>query len=160
MENSKMTVLVVEPQMPPYTKEIDPGLKSLQSEVGGFIEAVYPFEEPVAIICNEEGKLNGEPLNRALRDEDGDVYDIIAGRFLIAGLGEEDFCSLSEQHIKQFKEKFKEPEMFARANGRILVLPMNWKAVQDDRPSVTEKLKAAPKKDAQKTPCKPREQER
>jgi len=160
MENSKITVLVVEPLMEPYVKEIDSGLKSLQKEVGGYIQAVYPFEEPVAIICNEEGKLNGEPLNRALRDEDGHVYDIVAGTFLIAGLSEDNFCSLSQAHIEQFTQEFKAPEMFARANGRILVLPMNWKAVQDDRPSVTEKLKAAPKKDAQKTPCKPREQER
>lgn len=45
------TVLVVEPGRMPYVKEIDSGLKSLQSEVGGWIEAVYPFEEEVALIC-------------------------------------------------------------------------------------------------------------
>ena len=45
MNNEKMAVLVVEPGMSPYVKEIDSGLKSLQSEVGGWIEAVYPFEE-------------------------------------------------------------------------------------------------------------------
>ena len=68
-----MKVLVVEPEKEPYVKEISSGLSSLQKEVGGFIEAVYPFEDPVAIICNEEGKLEGLPLNRALRDEDGHV---------------------------------------------------------------------------------------
>ena len=30
----KMTVLVVEPMKKPYVKEIDPGLHSLQAEVG------------------------------------------------------------------------------------------------------------------------------
>ena len=69
MHIETMKVLVVEPEKEPYVKEISSGLSSLQKEVGGFIEAVYPFEDPVAIICNEEGKLEGLPLNRALRDE-------------------------------------------------------------------------------------------
>ena len=55
-------------------KEIDSGLESLQHEVGGYIEAIYPYEDPVALVCNEEGELEGLPLNRALRDEDGDIY--------------------------------------------------------------------------------------
>lgn len=54
--------------------------------VGGCIEAVYPFDDPVAIVCNEEAKLEGLPLNRALRDEDGDIYDIVAGTFMVVGL--------------------------------------------------------------------------
>lgn len=58
-QEGPITVLVVEPGKTPYVKEIDSGLVSLQSEVGGWIEAVYPFEDPVAIVCNEEGKLEG-----------------------------------------------------------------------------------------------------
>ena len=159
MENSKITVLVVEPLMEPYVKEIDSGLKSLQKEVGSYIQAVYPFEEPVAIICNEEGKLNGEPLNRALRDEDGHVYDIVAGTFLITGLSEDDFCSLSEAHIEQFTQEFKAPEMFARANGKILIMPMNWETVKDERPSVAEKLNVSARHNKQKQPSKSGEME-
>ena len=94
MKNDKITVLIVEPEQKPYIKEIDPGLSSLQHEVGGYIQAIYPFEEPVAIICDEEAKLTGKPLNRALRDEDGHIYDVIAGSFLIVGLGGENFTSL------------------------------------------------------------------
>ena len=159
MENSKITVLVVEPLMEPYVKEIDSGLKSLQKEVGGYIQAVYPFEEPVAIICNEEGKLNGEPLNRALRDEDGHVYDIVAGTFLIAGLSEDNFCSLSEAHIEQFTQKFKAPEMFARANGKILIMPMNWETIKDERPSVADKLNVSARHNKQKQSSKSGEME-
>lgn len=122
MNNEKMTVLVVEPGMSPYVKEIDSGLKSLQSEVGGWIEAVYPFEEEVALICNEEGKLSELPLNRALRDEDRHVYDIVAGTFLVVGLGEEDFCSLSDEYIKKFSDRFKTPEKFAEIDGKIIVI--------------------------------------
>ena len=121
MNNEKMAVLVVEPGMSPYVKEIDSGLKSLQSEVGGWIEAVYPFEEEVALICNEEGKLSDLPLNRALMDSDGEIYDIIAGTFLVVGLGEEDFCSLSDEYIKKFSDRFKMPEKFEVCRGKIIM---------------------------------------
>ena len=124
MNNEKMAVLVVEPGMSPYVKEIDSGLKSLQSEVGGWIEAVYPFEEEVALICNEEGKLSELPLNRALRGDYGGVYDIIAGTFLVVGLGEEDFCSLSDEYIKKFSDRFKTPEKFAEIDGKLIVIRM------------------------------------
>ena len=93
----KMTVLVVEPRKEPYVKEIDPGLHSLQAEVGGDIGAAYPFSDPVALVCNDEGKLIGLDLNRGLRDENGEIYDIMAGTFLVVGLGEEDFASLSPE---------------------------------------------------------------
>ena len=69
-----------------FVKEIPTGLKSLQSEVAGYIQALYPFEDEVAIICNDEGKLMGLPLNRALRLNGmagNEIYDIIVGDFLI-----------------------------------------------------------------------------
>ena len=118
-----MKVLRVEPYKPPYEKEIDSGLESLQSEVGGWIQAVYPFEDPVAIICNEEGKLNGMELSRALRDENGEVYDVIAGPFLIVGLGEENFTSLPADMIDKYKEVFAQPEVFLSTNSGLLVMP-------------------------------------
>lgn len=117
-----MAVLVVEPGRAPYVKEIDSGLKSLQSEVGGWIEAIYPFYEEVALICNEEGKLCGLPLNRALMNEYGEIDDVIAGTFLVVGLGEEDFCSLSNEYIKKFSDKFKTPEKFAEIDGKLIVI--------------------------------------
>lgn len=122
--NETITVLVVEPEKAPYTKEIDPGLESLQREVGGYIQAIYPFPEPVALVCNETAKLDGLPLNRALRDENGVAYDIIAGAFLVVGLTEEDFGSLSPELIQQFTRLFQRPEVFLRINGNIVVIPM------------------------------------
>ena len=52
-----MNVLMVEPGKTPYETDIAPGLESLQKTVGGYIQEVYPFDDPVAIVCNEEGKL-------------------------------------------------------------------------------------------------------
>ena len=138
MNIETMKVLVVEPEMEPYVKEISSGLSSLQKEVGGFIEAVYPFEDPVAIICNEEGKLEGLPLNRALRDEDGHVYDIIAGTFLIAGLSEDNFCSLDDTQIEKFSSMYKNPELFMRFGSRTLVIPAEERAMPDKEKKIMD----------------------
>ena len=112
-----MKVLLVNPGEYPEVKEIEPGLQSMQELVGGLIQAVYPFEDPVALICNEEGKLNGMKLNRALREpETGQVYDIVAGPFFMCGLGEEDFTSLTEEQIQKYEEVFHYPEVFISAH--------------------------------------------
>ena len=120
----KMTVLVVEPMKKPYVKEIDPGLHSLQAEVGGDIGAVYPFRDPVALVCNDEGKLIGLDLNRGLRDENGELYDIMAGTFLVVGLGEEDFASLSPELAQKYMEHFQQPEQFISLGGQIIAIPI------------------------------------
>ena len=117
-----MKVLMVEPGKSPYAAEIESGLKSLQAAVGGDIQAVYPYEDPVALICNDEGKLMGLPLNRALFDDDGHVYDIVSGNFLIVGLGEEDFTDLSPDLMEKYGEQFKYPEKFARIAGEIIAV--------------------------------------
>lgn len=78
-----MKVLMVEPGKVPYETEIDGGYESLKKAIDcDVIQGVYPFEEPVGLVCDDEGKLNGKPLNRSLTDEDGNVYDIVAGKFL------------------------------------------------------------------------------
>ena len=100
-----MKVLVVESMKPCYVWEIE-GLKAMQEIVGGHIEAIYPFKEQVAIIANEKGKLMGLPYNRPLLDENGVPYDIVCGTFFMAGLGVEDFVSLTEDQIQRYKEHF------------------------------------------------------
>lgn len=136
----KIKVLVVEPMQEPYVKEIDAGLKSLQKEVGGNIQAVYPFDELAAVICNEEGKLNGMELNRAIRDEGGRIYDIIAGPFLICGLSEDNFGSLSDELIHQFSEQFKQPETFIQVGREILAIP-----AEPRKPSIKETIEKTKK---------------
>ena len=98
-----MNVLMVEPGKAPYETQIGDDLRSMQAAVDGYIQAVYPYKEPVALICNEDGKLNRLPLNRALRDSDGDIYDIIAGNFFIAGLGQNDFTDLPHELAEQLQ---------------------------------------------------------
>ena len=125
-----MNVLMVEPEKVPYETQIGNDLRSMQAVVGGYIQAVYPYEEPVALICNEGGKLDGLLLNRALRDADGDIYDIIAGNFFIAGLGQNDFTDLSHELAEQFAEQFRQPELFLREGDKIVAAPMPDEQVQ------------------------------
>ena len=66
----------------------------------------------------------GLPLNRALRDENGQMYDTVAGDFLVVGLGEEDFASLSPEMAQKYEQLFHQPEAFLKLGNRLLVLPV------------------------------------
>ena len=107
-----MNVLVVEPGYLPYEKEIN-GLEEMQTVVGGWIEAIYPYEEEVAIVCNEEGLINGLPFNRSVPGGYGGVF----GTFFICGLGEEDFCSLPAELVERFKSEYQNSELLIGAKG-------------------------------------------
>ena len=135
MDTEDITVLSVKPFREPCIITIPNKLRTLQDQVGGMIEAIYPFEDPVAILLNDEGKLNGSMPNRGLYDKSGNLYDIIAGTFLIVGLSEEDFCSLSEELSAKYMEKFKIPERMAFINGRIRMLPVTDSRKSQDKTS-------------------------
>ena len=120
-----MQVVVVEPKKKPMVQDISPDLESMQEIVGDPIQAIYPFEEPVALICNEEGKLLNLPLNRALRDEEGNVYDIISGTFFLCAAPPDSdrFAGLTDQQVKTYMDRFAMPEMFLDMGGDLFVLP-------------------------------------
>ena len=138
-----MTVLLVEPNQHPRPVEIGTELEDLQNAVGGYIEVVYPFDEPVGLVMNEEGKLDGLPLNRALRDDNGEIYDVVAGSFLVVGLTDEDFGSLSPDQMKAFEEKFHSPEVFVRMGRGIMAVPLPDEKVEkpQDKKLDTPELK-------------------
>lgn len=109
-----MNILLVEPNTEPRPVEIDGSLASMQSLVGGLIEAVYPFSDPVALICNDEGKLTGLPQNRPLKHpETGEVYDIVYGTFFVCSVpaDSEHFESLSDDLIEKYREIFALPKL-------------------------------------------------
>ena len=97
-----MKILKIAPGFAPQVLEIEHALNTMQELVGGTIEAVYPFDDTVALVCHDEGKLLGLPLNRAVRDPaTAQVLDIIAGTFFICGLSEDDIASLSDEQIQR-----------------------------------------------------------
>ena len=121
-----MRILVIEPEHRPEAKEIDDSLKEMQGIVGGYIQAIYPFEDPVALVCNDEGKLMNLPANRGLRNKDGQMYDIVFGTFFLCGApaDSDHFTSLTEDQIEQYQKVFHTPEMFWGMDGHIVCLPL------------------------------------
>ena len=96
-----MKVLIVEPGKHPYEAEIDSSLESLQKTVGGYIEAIYPFEDMVALISDEEAKLESDTQwNRILGG------DIIKGTFFLCGIEGENFCDLPDDLMEKYKKYF------------------------------------------------------
>ena len=137
-EKKMLDVLLVKPNEHPQNISIGAELKDLQEAVGGSIGASYPFaDDPVAIVYNDDAKLIGLPLNRSLRDENGEMYDAVAGTFLVVGLGEEDFASLTPELAQKYEQLFHQPEAFLKLGKRLLVLP-----VPDEPP--TEKPRTKP----------------
>lgn len=105
-----MKVVICEPGQYARIAEIEPTLTAEQKVVGGLIDCVYPWSNDMAaLVCNDEGKLNGMPLNRALED-----YDVIAGTFFICGISGENFCSLTEEQTAHYLQKFHDPEVFTQ----------------------------------------------
>jgi hypothetical protein len=142
MEENTLSVLQIAPGQYPKQVEIDNDLKALQQAVGGSIGATYPFDDPVAIVYNDDGKLMGLPLNRALRDEHGEAYDVVAGTFLVVGLGEEDFASLTPELAQKYEKQFHQHEDFIQLGHRMMIVRVPDEAVSP------EDSKTAPPKDA------------
>lgn len=104
--------------------EIEDSLEGMQRVVGGMIEEYMPWEDDVAIVCNEEGKMNGMPMNRAVKGDDGNYLDVIAGDFFIcyAPFDSEKFLSLPDDLAEKYMEKFRWPEQIFLRNGNVLVV--------------------------------------
>lgn len=119
-----MKVVYIEPNKEAVIKEIEPGLKSMQDIVNGYIQVIYPFNDPVAIVCNNDGKMLGLELNRGLTDDNGELYDIIAGKFFIclARPKSEDLEGLTDELANKYLKMFKEPELFIMVNGKLIAL--------------------------------------
>lgn len=123
-----MKCVLVSPGQRAKTVELENELSSLQNAVGGTVQAVYPFEDKVCILCNDEGKFMDECLpNRTMRDEQGNIYDILCGNFYVVGLTSDDFCSLTEKQLSHYLNLYADPEVFGvdRGSGNVNVMHGN-----------------------------------
>ena len=105
-----MTVVKVEPGKKAQLVKIENSLKGMQTVVGGLIQVISPFDDDVALVCNEEGKMLCLPLNRTLQK----TGDIICGTFFICGApaDAEAFDSLTKEQIVKYYKMFEFPEYF------------------------------------------------
>ena len=108
----------------PYVKEIDPASIRYSGRWAAILPSAYPSLTRWGWVCNDEGKLIGLELNRGLRDEHGEIYDVMAGTFLVVGLSEDSFTSLTPEQVRKYTEHFKQPEQFISLNGQIIALPV------------------------------------
>lgn len=113
----QMTVLMVEPGYAPYEKTIPNTLEAKQELVGGLITAIYPYEEMVAIVANDEGILLDMEFNRSVEGSYGGVF----GSFFVCRLTEDDFCSLPPDQMERFKKKFHKAEILLGVRGNDLI---------------------------------------
>lgn len=81
-----------------YAGEIRNSLKELQRYVGGLIQAVHITPE-IIVICNDEGKLQHLPLNRALLGDNSQVIDYFVGDILLVRSSGENFASIRPEDI-------------------------------------------------------------
>lgn len=132
-----MKVLLVKPGEYAEEVEIDNHLSTLQKIVGGRIETYSPNSDPVTYVLNEEGKLAELPRNRAIYNQHGNIVDIIHGNFLVCGVGEDDFVSLSPALMAKYKETFLEPEAFVYVEGFLYSVKT--------KPSISEQIKTGAK---------------
>lgn len=125
LQENTIRVVLVEPGKQARIADIEASLEGYYRAIGAdTIQEVYPYEEEVCIICDDEGKLTGRPLNRALRDEDTkEIYDIIAGTFFVCSCKEPRYTSLSTDQQRRYLEQFKWPETFFNINGKIAAVP-------------------------------------
>ena len=124
-EKDTIRAVLVKPGEEPEIIEFEHTLEDMQRLVGGgLIQAIYPFDDDAALICNDEGKILGMPLNRALYDLRDEIYDIIAGDFFIcrAPADSDTFTSLTDEQIDNYMERFRYPEKFVRTWSKVEVV--------------------------------------
>lgn len=120
----KIKVLLLEPGKIARVAEIGTSLEELQEVVGGCIETAYYFKDPVILVVNDEGKINGMPLNRGVYDKNKKLIDIIAGPAFLCRDAEASFGSLTDEQIRKYSQIFKYPERFIRAGDEIRGIPI------------------------------------
>ena len=75
--------------------------------MGGYIEAIYPFEDMVALVCDEESKMKSDTQwNRILG------RDVIKGTFFLCGIEGENFSDFPDELMEKYKKYFWEPQLF------------------------------------------------
>ena len=114
-----MKILIVEPERHPRIAEIPHTLEAMQQTVGGYIEITYPWRDPVALVCDEEGMMKQLPFNRLVAPQSA-----IFGTFFLCGIDEEDLTDMPEELADKYMRLLYDPQMLIRTNAGYAVLPI------------------------------------
>ena len=134
--NEQLNIVLCEVEKEARLGNVENKLDSLQDLVKGDIE-FFDLDDGTTVVCNEEGKVNRMELNRAIRDENNGIIEVIAGDFFIAGSDYEtgDIKSLTDEQIEKIMKKYKYPEHIYMINKTIIAeqyIPKN-KGICDER---------------------------
>ena len=102
-DENLIRVLIIEPHRIPYESEIENTLEGQQGAVEGLIQYIYNGDGTI-IVANDDGKLIGMEGNRRIQG------DVLVGPVFIAGDTGEDLCSLTDEQMAHYMERFFEPE--------------------------------------------------
>ena len=96
-----MRVVIVEPFKPPYERDIEDELEEFQKIVDGTITVTHDVFLPgCAIVANDDGMELNLDLNRFVNSS------MIFGTFFVCGEDGEDFCSLTDEQVKEALEVY------------------------------------------------------
>ena len=146
-------VIYVQPLECAEVLTIQNTLEAKQKLVKGFIECIMPFEEEVAIICNEESMLQNLPPNRGLYDDTHELQTIIRGPFFLcyAPSDSEHFHSLPNDLLRKYGEMFFLPEVLVSKNDTFAMMKVcddnQLKHYQEQLKKENKALKATMKKE-------------
>lgn len=100
----KLRVIICEVDKAPRVEEINDDLKTMQEIVGGYIEVARTGN--LIMVCDEDGKLKGLPMNRPLFNMRDEIYDVVCGDCFLVGDDGEDFRSLTDDEIKEWMHTY------------------------------------------------------
>ena len=114
-----MKILIVEPMKHPRVADIPHTLEAMQQTVGGYIQAVYPWPDQIALVCDDEGLLKQAEFNRLVAPEVA-----IFGTFFICGLDTDSFCDLPDDLVDKYSKLLYAPQVLIETEAGHLVLPL------------------------------------
>ncbi len=100
-----INVLVVEPGKPPRPAQTANTFEAFAEIVGGPVEAGCYLPQRVIMVCQENGREKGLPVNRA----NPGTGEKIVGTFLLCGFEDNSFISLTAAQQAEFQRVFSGP---------------------------------------------------
>jgi hypothetical protein len=110
--SNEIQIVIVESDKKPYKAIIENELDAFQKIVGGYIENVFIGRTKkgakVAVVVNEEGKLEQLPFNRHIVG-----FDTLVGTFFITAYNlEGDNISLTNEEVEKYIRVFSPMEVY------------------------------------------------
>lgn len=107
-------------------------LGELQKFVGGSIQIVS-LTGDLALVINEEGKIDGLPYNRVWLFEDGQVADILVGNVFVCRYGEGgNFTSILDEDIPAIQKML---PALKNIEGKVIHCIREWRLPDYDKKS-------------------------